>query len=61
MKAIVRFHIGKKIYEIGEEVPESVWRKYPHLVGVTFQETEKKEMTIGQEKEEKPTISKRRK
>ena len=51
MKAIVRFHYGKTIYEIGDDVPEEVIKKYPQLVGVVY-ETEKKNITEKDVKEQ---------
>lgn len=51
MKAIVKFHYGKKIYEIGDDVPEEIVQKYPHLVGLMFTK-EKSEIVEAKEKME---------
>lgn len=56
MQAIVRFHIGRKTYEVGDEVPQDVVDKYPHLVGATVKK-EKKEVVIEEEKVQPFTLT----
>ena len=64
-KAIVRFHYGRTIYEIGDVVPEEVIKKYPHLVGLIFDkqpfEKEKKEFTSEPVKSEGMVLSTKKK
>lgn len=61
MRAIVRFHYGRTIYEIGDVVPEEIIKKYPQLVGLVYEESrfekEKKNYDEAPAKAEGPILT----
>lgn len=56
MQALVRFHVGRITYNKGDEVPQEIVDKYPHLVGAVV-EKEKKEIVVEEEKVERISLT----